>query len=104
MKKFTILLLIIFSQSIFAGSGSGKITRVYTHHSDIAIYKTEFYTSIPSCNLYGEFAISLATNTGRATHTQVLTAVAMGKNVVINGTGTCTYLGRENMRFIFFDN
>ncbi len=88
----------------FAGSGGGKITRVYSHAGDVAIYRTQHYVSPPSCNPYGEFAISLKTYSGRAIHAQVLTAVQEDKTVAIAGTGTCTYLSRENVRYIYFNN
>ncbi|AXI01489.1 hypothetical protein [Aquirhabdus parva] len=91
-----------FSSWVFAGEGGGRVTVVYAHESNIAIFATETHTNMPACSQSGnEWALSLATTAGRAQYALLLSAAAQGKQVTVSGRNDCTAWGdRETPSYI----
>ena len=108
MKKLVLVVGLMMSHIVSAGSGGGKIQMIMAHSDDIVIFQTETNTNKATCSTAGEgsqWAISLQSKTGEAMYSLLLTAQSQGKSIGVHGTGDCSAWGdREAAHYIFFYN
>lgn len=91
---FLTALLMVFSSSVLAGSGSGKIIGIipYSSGSEEYLFIKVENTSpdSPSCNQTQRFVMSSVNNPKfKATQSVALAAMMAGTRVVVKGNGTC---------------
>jgi hypothetical protein len=82
------------------------VTRVFAHVGDVAMFAAGPHNNPPACSLNNgdEWAITLATATGRAMFATLLAAQAQGKPVIVVGSGKCDAWGdRESANYIVLD-
>ena len=100
-----ILSSLLLCASALAGSGSGKITKIGIHRGDVVMFSVANQTTTAPCvtapAVVGVWAFSLATETGKAMYSLLLSAQAQGLSVSVWGTGDCSAYGdRENVYYI----
>ena len=103
--KAIILFGMIFLQAsslVFAGSGTGKVTRIGVRQPDVVIFTTETHINMPACSTVGnDWALSLNTENGKAMYAFLLSVVAQGKSVSVTGTNECqAWADRETPLYI----
>lgn len=111
MKYLYISLILIFSTSVNAGVGGGKILRVYAHSTDdgngVFMFRTATNLDKASCSTASEgkeWAISLANEEGKAFMSVILSAHAQKLNVEVRGTNACgSWPDREEPKYIYVD-
>lgn len=85
---------LFFMSSANAGSSSGPVTHIYAHVGDVVMFAAGYNQSKPACSTVGdEWALSLATQTGRAMYALILSAHAQGKSIDVGGTNQCSAWG-----------
>ena len=107
MNKALLLSALISLQCV-AGSGSGKVTRIYTHTGDFVLFATETHShgaDKDTCiGAENEWGFSLKTETGKAMYSQLLAAASQGKQVNVSGANDCAdFPSRERPAVIFVD-
>jgi hypothetical protein len=103
MKKLCLLLgsLLCLNQA-YAGEGTGKVTMLTVHATDIVMFSIASHNNKPACSTIGdEWALSLKTEMGRAMYSLLLSSAAQKLSVQITGDNTCSAWGdRENPQYI----
>jgi hypothetical protein len=96
------LSFLVLVDSANAGSSSGIVAVIYAHEGDVVMFVACSHQGRPACSTIGnDWAISLATPTGKAMYAMLLSAQAQGKPVNVVGTDTCSAYGdREAPRYI----
>lgn len=97
--------LSLLAGSANAGTSTGPIAMIMAHVGDIVIFDAGSHQGKPACHTVGEqWALSLATPTGRAMYALLLSAQIQGKSVSVTGSGTCSAWGdRESPLFIIIN-
>ena len=108
MLKKAVLMFLFFvavTDSAWCGGGSGTVKRIMVHQGDIVMFSLGDHINKPACSLVGEdWALSLATEEGRAMYALLLSAAAQGHTVHVEGRGDCSAWGdRENPKFMWVD-
>jgi hypothetical protein len=87
-----------------AGTSSGPVTELKAISSttpNIVVFVAGSHAGKPGCSTVAdEWALSLATEGGRAQYALLLAASAMGRTVTVMGTGSCTWPDREAPSYI----
>lgn len=93
---------IFFCDPVLAGNGSGTVKLIYTHALDVVLFDIGSHNDKPACSTAGnEWALSLATETGKAMYALLLSAAAQSKNVDVLGDNTCSaWFDRENPLYV----
>jgi hypothetical protein len=101
----------LWSSSAFPQGGwqQGSVARVYAgpQVGSTIIFRLGFLDlargNIPACSVYhDEWALDLATDSGRLAYSVVQDAVRTGRNLQVYGTGTCDITGdREDVRLLY---
>lgn len=83
---------VICAAPSFAGTAaSGSINTVLPHSGGVMIFnQTGTRTGRPACSTQDRWAINGTTDGGKIIISTLLTAYAQGKQISIQGTGTCT--------------
>ena len=106
MKKlFFLMLFVLLSSCVFAGEGSGKVTRIYAHDkndgSGVIFFAVENHTNAPSDCPGNEWAFDANTDHGKAMYALLLSAAAQKQSVNIKGAGDCKAWGdRERPHWV----
>ena len=109
MKSFLIILLLMFMWSnAIAGTGSGKVTRIYAHpkftngvDTGVILFNVEIHNDAPASCPGSEWAFNADTEHGKAMYALLLSAAAQGKPVYVRGAGDCADWGdRERPSWI----
>ena len=97
-----------------AGDSTGIVTSLYVHSPNatysaapqgVVMFAAGNPTGTASCSRYGEWAIRLDTPLGKMMHSTLLTAIASGKTVTVQGDGTCgDWSDRERPYYIRINN
>ncbi|WP_138983912.1 hypothetical protein [Sphingomonas elodea] len=86
--------ILISSNAYSSSSTAGLIYNVTVWDGKVLFFTTGTRTAAPSCQgVAGRWAIDATTAKGQAMFSALLTASAMGKPVVIMGTGSCADWG-----------
>ena len=99
MKKLITCAIAALVAAAPANAGSapmGTITTVYYLNGPILFYVNATHSGIPACANNGtstRWAISAATMGGQAQLSALMTAIARGKRISVQGTGTCSVWG-----------
>ena len=110
-KTFLLLSLTMFivSLSTLAGTGSGKVTRIYAHPKNppstgsVILFNVESHIDAPICS-GNEWAFDGDTEHGKAMYALLLSAATQGKHVVITGANDCAaWHDRERPYLIYVD-
>lgn len=106
MKKTLVTMAVAFgvlvatAGSAYAGTGTGKIQRVYTAAPNLIFVNMETVAGQPFCASAAEFAIDPGTPIGKNTYALLLTAYALGVDIHIEGSNDCTVKGdRESISY-----
>lgn len=77
-----------------AGSSNGAVSRLLVNSSNTVMFTAGSVANKPACSTVpNSWAFSLTTPSGKAMYALLLTAYAQGKQVVVEGTGTCSAWG-----------
>ena len=110
-KLFALSIATLFSIPALAGTGSGTVTKIYTHVGDVVLFSTQSHVHDESRNACiaeqganTEWAITLTTETGKAMYAQLLAAATQKKPVVVVGANDCNdFPGRERPSYVVVD-
>jgi hypothetical protein len=102
---FSLLILICllgFGNLANAGSSNGLVTEIMAHAGDVSMFSAGAHQGKPACSTQADqWALSLATSTGKAQYALLLYAQARGKALSVVGTNTCSAMAdRESPLFI----
>ena len=105
-KRFitiTLLMISLLPLNLYAGSGKGKVTRIYAHTGDVIMFDVGQHLDKPACSTVGtQWALSLNSDAGKAMYSLLLSAAAQGQEVIVHGTNVCSAWGdRESPKFIY---
>jgi hypothetical protein len=88
----------------YAGSGSGKITGLFTAtigNDSLLFIKTESLSGTPSCNYTTRFVMKSADPSFKSMVAVAITAYASGETVTAVGLGTCnSWDNSEDLQYI----
>ena len=102
------MIFMFMSSSVFAGNGSGKVTRIYAHPkhngAGVIMFAVQNHTNPPSDCPSHEWAFDANTDHGKAMYSLLLSAAAQGKPVTVIGAGDCkAWSDRERPSWIMVD-
>lgn len=102
LKLTTAAIALLSCATATAGGGTGKVVMLMAHSNDVAIFALDgAHGDKPACSS-DQWALSLATQGGRAMYALLMGAQAQGKPVVVFGTGACGAWGdREAPSYIY---
>jgi hypothetical protein len=102
MKYLFFILSLILPGAAFSGAGDGKVTLLMPGNG-VVIFKIESHINKPACSTQGDdWALSLATDAGRAQYALLLSAQAQGRSVWVTGANNCAAWGdREAPSWVF---
>ncbi|MGF1863698.1 hypothetical protein L4D15_00270 [Enterovibrio norvegicus] len=91
-----------------AGTGSGKITRIYAHEKNggagVIMFNVQNHVNPPASCPGHEWAFDANTDQGKAMYSLLLAAASQGKPVTVMGTGDCAaWSDRERPAWIMVD-
>jgi hypothetical protein len=93
------LISLATSLSVSAGSGNGKVVHLMVHTGDVVLFGLDGpHNDKPACS-GDQWALSLATPTGRAQYALLLSAHAQQKVVHVAGAGDCGAWGDRERPF-----
>lgn len=103
MKDYLIaVLFLIFSSFTYAGTGSGKVSKIMVHEKSnglgVIMFLVEKHENRPKCAVYG-WAFDANTDLGKAMYAMLLSAAAQGKPVNVYGTNDCVAWGDRERPF-----
>lgn len=107
MRHIILLVAILLgASSVYAGSGSGKITFLLVNHDstpNYVVFNVETITghACASPSTFGKWAVPLDTDKGRSMLSLLLSAEARGVSITVNGGSNCYFQNRENVNYIF---
>ena len=104
MKKIiaaALLMLAVASPANAGNAGLGTVSGLISTEFEIQFFNTNGQRAgTPSCvgaGLQPRWAISVGNDAGKTMMAVLLTAIARGKKVAVNGTGTCSIWGDTEM-------
>ena len=107
MKRVCTAMAIVlagFCGPAYAGSGSGKVTRIVVHSNRAAMIRVESVSNQPACSTIAEFAINLDNSGGQAQYALLLAAHLNGASVTIIGAENCdTWGDRETVKYAYIE-
>lgn len=98
--------LLIASPASAGQAQAGKIFSLFSTEFGVVMFHSNgARSSIPSCvgaGMESRFAIDVKNDAGKSMYALLLTAVAQGKQVWINGTGNCSIWGdTESVNYVY---
>lgn len=115
MKSRSVFKIIIYSLLLLGtnvvsalgnGNGAVEIEHVgeFGSYGSLVFFYTTNHTNAPACNTYrGRWVIDLSTNAGKAKYSFLLAAQVAGKEIVVEGSGTCGIIsGTETAVWVGF--
>lgn len=99
--KWLAVWLVVVSSVVHAGSSVGKV-KLLMPGNNVVIFKLENHVNEPPCSVNaGQWALSLANETGKAQYALLLSAAAQGMVVEVIGSNTCGAWGdRESPTWV----
>lgn len=89
----TLILMLVGCGFAVAGDGSGRVTTIMVHEGDVMFFALDTHMGAPACNPNGQWAVSLASQKGRAMYAMLLSAQARSAPVYVKGAGDCADWG-----------
>jgi hypothetical protein len=85
------------------GSSNGRVVSLMVHQGDVVFFNVGAHANPAPCGKdFTDWAISLATEEGRAMYSLLLTAAATKTSVSVVGAGHCNAWGdRESPKYIY---
>lgn len=107
MKKIlSLVLLVLFSQFVQAGSSpGGQVEFILVHSGDVVMFSVGEHINKPECSTVGnEWALSLTTEKGRAMYAMLMASAAQRLPVSVMGENACNAWGdRESPYYMVID-
>jgi len=104
-KIIFVLAVCFFSNSVVAGTASGKVTQLMVHGGELLIFTIETPVNMHPCaTVGGAWAISLSNATGKGMLAMLLSAKAQNLTVYVHGTNNCIdWPDRETPAYLFIN-
>lgn len=87
--KLAVAELLLFSTSaVFAGDGSGLVTKV-TAYGSVVVFSVADHSNKAPCSSDGGFVINASTAEGKTMYAALLTATSTGRPIYVFSANTC---------------